>query len=142
MDDIFKGQIKLLDTRRLSILFRRNWYIFSTPNWTFSTPDSNSLCIYFVESTSTIVTSGQNELIYAVFSTPYNSIRASAVCVFSMESVRRIFSQSAYKAQSAPNANWLPILRSQVPQPRPGDVRFLINSKLLASQSSFNGMIF
>lgn len=60
-----------------------------------------------------------NDLFYAVFTTPPNSIGGSAVCAFRMSDVLAAF-EGPFKAQADGNANWLPVPESKVPQPRPG----------------------
>lgn len=81
-----------------------------------------------LEATSPMVAgrygSSQSPLVYAVFNTPFNAIRATAVCAFSMEDIGETFSQGSFKAQPSANANWLPIPRSQLPSPRPGTVSY------------------
>lgn len=59
------------------------------------------------------------DLLYAVFTTPSNSIGGSAVCAFRMADVLAAF-EGPFKAQADSNANWLPVPESRVPQPRPG----------------------
>ena len=59
-------------------------------------------------------------IVYALFTTPENSIAGSAVCVFTMEEIRANFANSAFKSQSTVNANWLPMSKAQTPDPRPG----------------------
>lgn len=50
----------------------------------------------------------RHELIYAVFTTPSNSIPGSAVCAFSMRSILDSF-EGAFKEQETMNSNWLPV---------------------------------
>lgn len=50
----------------------------------------------------------RHELIYAVFTTPSNSIPGSAVCAFSMRSILDAF-EGAFKEQETMNSNWLPV---------------------------------
>uniref|UniRef100_A0A915JEU5 peptidylprolyl isomerase n=1 Tax=Romanomermis culicivorax TaxID=13658 RepID=A0A915JEU5_ROMCU len=76
---------------------------------------------YFDEiaaTTSTFSVSNANsddndELIYAVFNTPYSMIRGSAVCAYSMKQMREVFRSSPFKSQISPDSNWLPLARSQ-----------------------------
>lgn len=55
----------------------------------------------------------EDQLIYAVFNTPYSEIRGSAVCAFSMQEVQRVFRSSAFKSQQTPDSNWLPLNSEQ-----------------------------
>ncbi|KAG8232770.1 hypothetical protein J437_LFUL012909 [Ladona fulva] len=59
------------------------------------------------------------QVIYAVFTTPPNSISGSAVCAFSFQDISDTF-EGAFKEQAALNANWLPVQSIKVPDPRPG----------------------
>ncbi|XP_037082260.1 semaphorin-1A-like [Pollicipes pollicipes] len=59
------------------------------------------------------------EILYAVFTTPSNSIPGSAICAFRMADIVETFN-GAFKHQQDMNSNWLPLQNSQVPQPRPG----------------------
>ena len=63
---------------------------------------------------------GKNsQLIYGVFTTPSNSLGASAVCAFRLEDIHRAF-DGHFKGQEDTNSNWMPIPNSKVPEPRPG----------------------
>lgn len=59
------------------------------------------------------------QLIYGVFTTPPNSISGSAVCAFSLEDITKTF-EGSFKEQEGLTSNWLPVLNSKVPDPRPG----------------------
>jgi len=58
------------------------------------------------------------EMIYAVFTTPENSIGASAVCAFSLPDIFKAF-DGPFKGQTSEEANWLPVPSANVPTPRP-----------------------
>lgn len=76
-----------------------------------------------IQSTSPIVEGTYNgreaKLIYSVFTTPLNSISGSAVCAFRLEDIQRVF-EGSFKGQEDMNSNWLPVVNSKVPEPRPG----------------------
>uniref|UniRef100_A0A5S6QCT4 Semaphorin-2A n=1 Tax=Trichuris muris TaxID=70415 RepID=A0A5S6QCT4_TRIMR len=72
-------------------------------------------------------------LVYAVFNTPASALRASAVCAFSMDDVRSIFETGPFKAQRSSSSAWLPIYKSNLPEPRPGDCS--VNSKALTDDA-------
>lgn len=75
---------------------------------------------YFIEGTSSVILDNENvEMVYAVFTTPENSIGASAVCAFSLSDIVKVF-DGPFKGQSSYDSNWLPVPASQVPTPRPG----------------------
>ena len=57
---------------------------------------------------------GQKEdVLYAVFTTPVNSIAGSAVCAFRLADVMDSF-EGNFKHQDDMNSNWLPTTHSQV----------------------------
>jgi len=57
-------------------------------------------------------------MIYAVFTTPENSIGASALCAFSLADIVKTF-DGHFKGQTSEESNWLPVPASDVPIPRP-----------------------
>lgn len=58
-------------------------------------------------------------IIYAVFTTPENSIPGSAVCAFRMDDIMDAF-EGRFRSQRDSTSNWLPIAKEAVPEPRPG----------------------
>lgn len=60
-----------------------------------------------------------SQIVYGVFTTPANSLGASAVCAFRVDDIRAAF-DGQFKGQDDTNANWLPVANSKVPEPRPG----------------------
>ena len=58
-------------------------------------------------------------MIYGVFTTPVNSLGASAICAFRMDDIKAAF-DGQFKGQEDSNSNWLPVANSKVPEPRPG----------------------
>lgn len=77
-------------------------------------------------------TLANNDLLYAVFTTPTNSIGGSAVCAYRMADVLAAF-DGPFKSQADSNANWLPVAESRVPIPRPGTC--VNESKRLADEN-------
>jgi len=57
-------------------------------------------------------------MIYAVFTTPENSIGASAICAFSLPDMVKAF-DGPFKGQTSEDSNWLPVPSADVPSPRP-----------------------
>ena len=51
---------------------------------------------------------GKDDMIYAVFTTPVNSITGSAVCAYKMKHIIHTFN-GTYKDQETMNSNWLPV---------------------------------
>ena len=78
-------------------------------------------CCIFTESTSEIVSGdygGQtSKMIYAVFTTPRNSISANAICAFRLRDLLDTF-EGAFKEQETANSNWLPVPKIKEPIPR------------------------
>ncbi|KAK4813652.1 hypothetical protein QYF61_014951 [Mycteria americana] len=60
----------------------------------------------------------KNPVVYGVFTTSSNIFKGSAVCMYSMTDVRRVF-LGPYAHQDGPNYQWVPY-QGQVPYPRPG----------------------
>ncbi|KAG1681096.1 Semaphorin-1A [Nymphon striatum] len=85
-----------------------------------------------IQSTSQIVqgtyAGKKYDVIYAVFTTPLNSISGSAVCAFRMEDVEETF-DGPFKEQETMHSNWLPVTSAKIPEPRPGTC--VNNSKTL-----------
>ena len=63
-----------------------------------------------------------DQLIYGVFTTNDNALTGSAICVYSIREIERVFRESAFKGQynGDSNGNWLSIPQSKTPSPRPG----------------------
>lgn len=68
----------------------------------------------FAESTSEVVDGKSGKkMLYAVFTTPDNSIGGSAVCAFTLDAIMESF-EGAFKEQSSMNSNWLRVPPSKV----------------------------
>jgi semaphorin 6 len=59
--------------------------------------------------------------VYAVFTTPRNSIGGNAICAFRIRDLMDTF-EGAFKEQETANSNWLPVPKIKEPNPRPGEV--------------------
>lgn len=103
--------------------FQQRWTSFLKARLNCSV--GGDIPFYFneIQSTSPIVDGTYNgkeaKIIYSVFTTPHNSISGSAVCAFRLEDIQRAF-EGSFKGQDDINSNWLPIVNSKVPEPRPG----------------------
>ena len=98
-----------------------------------------SICS-FSESTSDVISGDYGEdqnskMIYAVFTTPRNSISANAICAFRLRDLLDTF-EGAFKEQETANSNWLPVPKIKEPVPRPGRCS-LDTEKLPESSLSF-----
>ncbi|XP_021002265.1 semaphorin-1A isoform X3 [Parasteatoda tepidariorum] len=103
--------------------FRNRWTSFLKARLNCSIPGEFPFYFNEIQSTTNVVTgkygSKEAQLIYAVFTTPPNSISGSAVCAFRLEDVFKAFN-GPFKGQDDINANWLPVASTKVPEPRPG----------------------
>ncbi|XP_022207444.2 semaphorin-1A [Nilaparvata lugens] len=101
--------------------FYDRWTSFLKSRLNCSVPGDYPFYFDEIQSTSDIVeTKGGQKMIYAVFTTPGNSIGGSAVCAFTMDAIMQTF-DGYFKEQSSMNSNWLRVPSSKVPEPRPGD---------------------
>ncbi|KAG8198673.1 hypothetical protein JTE90_015501 [Oedothorax gibbosus] len=103
--------------------FRNRWTSFLKARLNCSLPGEFPFYFNEIQSTSHIVDGLYGgkpaQLIYAVFTTPTNSISGSAVCAFRLEDILKTF-DGAFKGHEDVNFNWLPVQNSKVPEPRPG----------------------
>ncbi|XP_043209579.1 semaphorin-1A-like isoform X3 [Amphibalanus amphitrite] len=102
---------------------RYSWTSFLKSRLNCSIPGDYPFYFDEIQSISTVqsgVYGGRpEEVLYAVFTTPVNSIPGSAICAFRMTDLVDTFA-GAFKHQEDMNSNWLPLKNSQVPSPRPG----------------------
>lgn len=71
------------------------------------------------------IANGDDALFYATFTTSLHGFYGSAVCVFSLRDINAAFDRGTFKEQASSTSAWLPVIPSQVPHPRPGQVGFL-----------------
>ncbi|XP_069983913.1 semaphorin-1A isoform X1 [Penaeus vannamei] len=102
---------------------KNSWTSFLKSRLNCSVPGGYPFYFDEIQSTTDIITGiyggESHEIIYAVFTTPPNSIPGSAVCAFSMRAILDTF-EGSFKEQQTLNSNWLPVHPSKVPEPRPG----------------------
>ena len=67
---------------------------------------------------STKDSANRTDMFYAVFRTPDNSMRASAVCAFQLSDIVKTF-QGRFKGQDGPFHNWLTVPVTETPHPHP-----------------------
>ncbi|XP_045121083.1 semaphorin-1A-like isoform X6 [Portunus trituberculatus] len=103
--------------------FKSFWTSFLKSRLNCSVPGEYPFYFDEIQSTTDVISGvygdERHELIYAVFTTPSNSIPGSAVCAFSMRAILDTF-EGAFKEQENMNSNWLPVKPFEVPDPRPG----------------------
>ncbi|XP_026876046.2 semaphorin-3aa isoform X2 [Electrophorus electricus] len=97
------------------------WTTFLKAKLTCSVPGLNGIDTYFDELQDVFLMSAKdpkNPVIYAVFTTSSNIFRGSAICMYSMADIRRVF-LGPYAHRDGPNYQWVPF-QGRVPYPRPG----------------------
>uniref|UniRef100_A0A4W5LDP9 Sema domain, immunoglobulin domain (Ig), short basic domain, secreted, (semaphorin) 3Ab n=1 Tax=Hucho hucho TaxID=62062 RepID=A0A4W5LDP9_9TELE len=104
------------------------WTTFLKARLVCSVPGLNGIDTHFDELRGLILFSEdvflmsskdpKNPIIYAVFTTSSNIFKGSAVCLYSMADIRRVF-LGPYAHRDGPNYQWVPF-QGRVPYPRPG----------------------
>uniref|UniRef100_A0A8C8HVN0 Semaphorin 3ab n=1 Tax=Oncorhynchus tshawytscha TaxID=74940 RepID=A0A8C8HVN0_ONCTS len=97
------------------------WTTFLKARLVCSVPGLNGIDTHFDELQDVFLMSSKdpkNPLIYAVFTTSSNIFKGSAVCLYSMADIRRVF-LGPYAHRDGPNYQWVPF-QGRVPYPRPG----------------------
>ncbi|XP_067110202.1 semaphorin-3aa isoform X2 [Osmerus mordax] len=97
------------------------WTTYLKARLTCSVPGANGIDTHFDELQDVFLMSSKdpkNPVIYAVFTTSSNIFKGSAVCMYSMADVRRVF-LGPYAHRDGPNFQWVPF-QGRVPYPRPG----------------------
>lgn len=97
------------------------WTTFLKARLICSVPGVNGIDTHFDELQDIFLMSSKdpkNPVIYGVFTTSSNIFKGSAVCMYSMADVRRVF-LGPYAHRDGPNYQWVPF-QGRVPYPRPG----------------------
>uniref|UniRef100_A0A8C8LZ19 Semaphorin 3ab n=1 Tax=Oncorhynchus tshawytscha TaxID=74940 RepID=A0A8C8LZ19_ONCTS len=97
------------------------WTTFLKARLVCSVPGLNGIDTHFDELQDVFLMSAKdpkNPTIYAVFTTSSNIFKGSAVCLYSMADIRRVF-LGPYAHRDGPNYQWVPF-PGRVPYPRPG----------------------
>uniref|UniRef100_H3B1H2 Semaphorin 3A n=1 Tax=Latimeria chalumnae TaxID=7897 RepID=H3B1H2_LATCH len=97
------------------------WTTFLKARLICSVPSPNGIDTHFDELQDVYLMSTKdpkNPIIYAVFTTSSNIFKGSAVCIYSMADVRRVF-LGPFAHREGPNYQWVPF-QGRVPYPRPG----------------------
>jgi len=116
--------------------YKKIWTTFLKSRLNCSLPGEYPFYFNHLQSTSDIVSGdygGQSaKMVYAVFTTPRNSISANAICAFRIRDLLDTF-EGAFKEQETANSNWLPVPKIKEPIPRPG--RCSLESQTLPESS-------
>ncbi|XP_061571175.1 semaphorin-3aa [Cololabis saira] len=97
------------------------WTTFLKARLMCSVPGVNGIDTHFDELQDVYLMSSKdpkNPVIYAVFTTSSNIFKGSAVCMYNMADIRRVF-LGPYAHRDGPNYQWVPF-QGRVPYPRPG----------------------
>uniref|UniRef100_A0A667ZB84 Sema domain, immunoglobulin domain (Ig), short basic domain, secreted, (semaphorin) 3Ab n=1 Tax=Myripristis murdjan TaxID=586833 RepID=A0A667ZB84_9TELE len=97
------------------------WTTFLKARLVCSVPGLNGIDTHFDELQDVFLMSTKdpkNPIIYAVFTTSSNIFKGSAVCLYNMADIRRVF-LGPYAHRDGPNYQWVPF-QGRVPYPRPG----------------------
>ncbi|XP_068162800.1 semaphorin-3aa isoform X2 [Antennarius striatus] len=97
------------------------WTTFLKARLMCSVPGVNGIDTHFDELQDVFLMSSKdpkNPVIYAVFTTSSNIFKGSAVCMYNMPDIRRVF-LGPYAHRDGPNYQWVPF-QGRVPYPRPG----------------------
>uniref|UniRef100_A0A8C7ZQ79 Sema domain, immunoglobulin domain (Ig), short basic domain, secreted, (semaphorin) 3Aa n=1 Tax=Oryzias sinensis TaxID=183150 RepID=A0A8C7ZQ79_9TELE len=97
------------------------WTTFLKARLVCSVPGVNGIDTHFDELQDVFLMSSKdpkNPVIYAVFTTSSNIFKGSAVCMYNMADIRRVF-LGPYAHRDGPNYQWVPF-QGRVPYPRPG----------------------
>ncbi|XP_043944287.1 semaphorin-3A [Protopterus annectens] len=97
------------------------WTTYLKARLICSVPGPNGIDTHFDELQDVFLMSSKdpkNPIIYAVFTTSSNIFKGSAVCIYNMADIRRVF-LGPYAHRDGPNYQWVPF-QGRVPYPRPG----------------------
>uniref|UniRef100_A0AAX7UB84 Sema domain-containing protein n=1 Tax=Astatotilapia calliptera TaxID=8154 RepID=A0AAX7UB84_ASTCA len=97
------------------------WTTFLKARLICAVPGVNGIDTHFDELQDVFLMSSKdpkNPVIYAVFTTSSNIFKGSAVCMYNMADIRRVF-LGPYAHRDGPNYQWVPF-QGRVPYPRPG----------------------
>ncbi|KAE8616439.1 hypothetical protein XENTR_v10008807 [Xenopus tropicalis] len=97
------------------------WTTFLKARLICSVPGPNGIDTHFDELQDVFLMNSKdpkNPVVYAVFTTSSNIFKGSAVCMYSLADIRRVF-LGPYAHRDGPNYQWVPF-QGRVPYPRPG----------------------
>ncbi|XP_055509483.1 semaphorin-3ab [Leucoraja erinacea] len=97
------------------------WVTFLKARLVCAVPGPNGIDTHFDELQDVYVLNSKdrkNPTIYAIFTTSSNIFKGSAVCMYNMVDVRRVF-LGPYAHREGPSYQWVPY-QGRVPYPRPG----------------------
>ncbi|XP_062399700.1 semaphorin-6A isoform X3 [Sardina pilchardus] len=100
-------------------VLEKQWTSFLKARLNCSIPGDSHFYFNILQAVTDVIHVSGRHVVMATFSTPYNSIPGSAVCVYDMADVAAAFS-GRFKEQKSPDSTWTPVPEEKVPKPRPG----------------------
>ncbi|XP_069766106.1 semaphorin-3ab [Narcine bancroftii] len=97
------------------------WVTFLKARLVCAVPGPNGIDTHFDELQDVYIMNSKdpkNPAIYGIFTTSSNIFKGSAVCMYSMSDIRRVF-LGPYAHREGPSYQWVPF-QGRVPYPRPG----------------------
>lgn len=100
-------------------VLEKQWTSFLKARLNCSIPGDSHFYFNILQAVTGVIHVNGRDVVMATFSTPYNSIPGSAVCVYDMADVASVFT-GRFKEQKSPDSTWTPVPEEKVPKPRPG----------------------
>ncbi|XP_076136807.1 sema domain, transmembrane domain (TM), and cytoplasmic domain, (semaphorin) 6C isoform X1 [Alosa pseudoharengus] len=100
-------------------VLERYWTSFLKARLNCSVPGDSFFYFDVLQSLTNVMQINQKPAVLGVFTTQANSITGSAVCVFYMDDIERVFN-GKFKEQRNSESAWTPVPEEMVPKPRPG----------------------
>ncbi|XP_031432904.1 sema domain, transmembrane domain (TM), and cytoplasmic domain, (semaphorin) 6E isoform X1 [Clupea harengus] len=100
-------------------VLERYWTSFLKARLNCSVPGDSFFYFDVLQSLTNVMQVNQKPAVLGVFTTQSNSITGSAVCVFYMDDIERVFN-GKFKEQRNSESAWTPVPEEMVPKPRPG----------------------
>jgi semaphorin 6 len=125
-------------------VLRHTWTSFFKTRLNCSLPGEFPFYFDEIQSTSlrgdgnvfpTLVSNDRVPMVYAVFTTPRNSLRGAAVCAFKLSDIVASF-EGPYKEQKSVHSNWLPVRDADVPDPHPA--KACVDDSTMLSDQTLN----
>uniref|UniRef100_A0A8C9V7S0 Sema domain, transmembrane domain (TM), and cytoplasmic domain, (semaphorin) 6A n=1 Tax=Scleropages formosus TaxID=113540 RepID=A0A8C9V7S0_SCLFO len=100
-------------------VLEKQWTSFLKTRLNCSIPGDSHFYFNILQAVTDVIHISGRDVVMATFSTPYNSIPGSAVCVYDMAEIAHAFT-GRFKEQKSPDSTWTPVPEEKVPRPRPG----------------------
>ncbi|XP_051508610.1 semaphorin-6A-like isoform X1 [Myxocyprinus asiaticus] len=100
-------------------VLEKQWTSFLKTRLNCSIPGDSHFYFNILQAVTDVIHINGHDVVMATFSTPYNSIPGSAVCVYDMTDIATAFT-GRFKEQKSADSTWTPVSEEKVPRPRPG----------------------